>query len=141
MRVTTVDEAVARLRASGSRFTGQRRTIIEALLSSDEHHLTAEDVCRRVQAADPSIHRSSVYRTLDLLVERGIVDEVQPGQRPTVYHLPAEAHVHLVCDGCGSVGEAPLSTLGEAASRLERDHGFTLQRDGLVLRGRCARCG
>jgi Fur family ferric uptake transcriptional regulator len=140
MRATTVDEVVAQLRAGGSRFTGQRRTILEALFSSDEHHVTAEDVWGRVRQIDPSIHRSSVYRTLDLLVERGVIDEVQPGQRPTVYHLPAAAHVHLVCDGCGAVGEAPLDVLGAAADRLEDEHGFTLRRDGLVLRGRCADC-
>lgn len=140
MAVTTVDEAAALLRAGGSRFTGQRRTILEALFTSDRHHVTAEDVCRLVRRIDPTIHRSSVYRTLDLLVERGIVDEVQPGQRPAVYHLPAEAHVHLVCEGCGAVGEASLDVLGEAARRLRRDHGFTLRRDGVVLRGRCAAC-
>lgn len=135
---TTVDEAAALLRAGGSRFTAQRRTILEALFASDDHHLTAEEICQRVQQLDPTVHRSSVYRTLDLLVERGILAEVQPGQRPTVYHLPTPAHTHLVCEQCGAVDEAPPGVLETAAELLARDHGFTLSREGLVLRGRCA---
>ena len=125
------------LRAQGGRVTTCRRAILETFLGVGGH-VTAEALTARVQAAQPDVHESTVYRFLDELERLGVVDHVHLGHGPAVYHLASDAHHHLVCDGCGTVVEVPEAVFADLRSRLADDFGFTLQPRHFAVTGRGA---
>lgn len=135
----TVDELLARLRAAGVRITAPRRVVVAALAESGSH-VTAEELHERVRSSHPDVSVSSVYRTMDLLAEQGIVDHVHLGHGPAQYHLADEHHAHLVCNSCGSITELgeEMSTpfADEVAGRL----GFHLDLGHFALTGWCKNC-
>ena len=134
------DAIVQRLRRSGGRMTRPRRMVIDALASGPSHHLTAADIVAVVRAEDPEFYESTVYRTLDLLVDRGIVERVQLGRGGAVFHLPDQPHHHLVCQSCGDVLEIPATLLDELAIHLHDEFGFRLRASASTLVGSCDRC-
>ena len=128
------------LRARGGRVTTCRRAILETFLGVGGH-VTAEALTARVQATQPDVHESTVYRFLDELERLGVVDHVHLGHGPAVYHLASDAHHHLVCDRCGSVEEVPEALFAELRTRLRDDFGFTLEPRHFAVTGRCKNCG
>lgn len=135
-------EITALLRDSGGRVTAARRAVVRAVLDADHHHVTAAAVTAAVREKDPEFQESSVYRTLDRLVELGVLDHVHVGHGAAVYHLADEAHRHhhLVCDRCGTVIEVSPTLLDGVARRVARDHGFALDAGHFALSGICASC-
>ena len=138
--VEVADDIVERLRRSGGRMTRPRRMVIDALARGPGHHLTAADVIAAVRADDPEFYESTVYRTLDVLVELGVVERVHVGPGGAVFHLPHEPHHHLVCQSCGDVIEIPATLLDELAAQIRDKHGFRLRPSASTLVGSCARC-
>lgn len=93
--------------AQGLRRTKQRDVIVETVFSSDEH-FTAEELIDRVRALDASASRATVYRTLGLLVECGLLREIDLGRDQTFYDpnfLEKPQHNHLICVDCDKVVE------------------------------------
>lgn len=135
----TVDEIVDRLRAAGGRLTEPRRAVIEALLSVDDHP-TADDLAARVSVSHPSVHKSTVYRTLDALTELGLVEHVHLGHGSAVYHLTGDDTLHLMCDGCETVTHIDHSVLDASRDEIRATTGFVLQPGHFALPGLCARC-
>jgi Fe2+ or Zn2+ uptake regulation protein len=127
------------LRAQGGRVTTSRRAILETFLGMGGH-VTAEMLTAQVQASQPDVHESTVYRFLDDLERLGVVDHVHLGHGAAVYHLAADAHHHLVCDRCGAVVEVPEELFAGLRSRLHEDFGFTLQPRHFAVTGRCRTC-
>jgi len=127
------------LRARGGRVTTCRRAILETFLGVGGH-VTAEALTARVQANQPDVHESTVYRFLDELERLGVVDHVHLGHGPAVYHLASDAHHHLVCDNCGAVVEVPESLFAELRRQLNDDYGFSLQPRHFAVTGRCKDC-
>jgi Fur family transcriptional regulator, ferric uptake regulator len=135
-----LDDILDRLRRDGGRVTASRRAVIDVMLSSPSHHMTAPDVVDAVRAGHPDFHESTVYRTLERLAELGVIARIQIGPGPAVFHLSVAQHHHLVCDRCGSVAEAPAGLLDAVATRLRREHGFVLDPGATPLHGLCAAC-
>jgi Fe2+ or Zn2+ uptake regulation protein len=133
------DELLASLRGQGERVTPARRAVIEALIAADGH-LGAEDLVDVVQASVPSVHRATIYRTLDTLERFGVVVHVHLGHGRAVYHLAGDVHQHLVCDTCGDVSEAPAGLLDAVARRLRTTRGFTMHPYHFAMVGRCRQC-
>lgn len=138
--MVAADDIVERLRRSGGRMTRSRRMVIDALTRGPGHHLTAADIITAVRAEDPEFYESTVYRTLDVLVELGIVERVQLGPGGAVFHVPRQPHHHLVCQRCGAVIEIPASLLDDLAAEIRNEHGFRLRPSASTLVGSCARC-
>jgi Fur family transcriptional regulator, ferric uptake regulator len=122
----TLDDILDRLRRDGGRVTASRRAVIDAMLTSTSHHMTAADVVDAVRADHPDFHESTVYRTLERLADLGVIARIQIGPGPAVFHL--------------SVAEAPAGLLGAVAARVRRDHGFVLDPGATPLHGLCASC-
>ncbi|MEO6988799.1 MAG: Fur family transcriptional regulator [Aquihabitans sp.] len=135
-----VDQILGRLRASGGRVTRSRQQVVEVLVEGPGHHLTAPQVLDAVRLIDAQFHESSVYRTLDRLVEIGAVTRIDVSGGSTVYHLPARAHHHLVCDRCGRISGADPDLLAGVADRVRREQGFTLRDEAVTLPGLCRDC-
>jgi Fur family ferric uptake transcriptional regulator len=134
-----LEEILGRLRERGGRVTMPRRAIITALLEADDH-VTADALVDAVRSAQPEIHLSTVYRTVETLTELGVINHVHIGHGPAVYHLADDSHHHLVCDGCGAIIELPANAFDALVRRVERDYGFRLDAHHFALGGHCRNC-
>ena len=106
------------LRARGLRWTPQRRALIEVLLQSDGH-VTGAELVDRCRAADPTTVPSTVYRTLDVLEELGVVRHAHGVDGREEFHVfPVTDHGHLYCTNCHGAWEVGPD---EAGPLLERD--------------------
>jgi len=136
-----LDRIVGKLRANGARVTDARVAVLHALLDSGEHeHRTAADIVEAAQRVDPQLHRATVYRTLDLLEEIGVVEHVHVEHGAVVFHLTDERHQHLVCESCGLVLEAPIEVVNDLANELERNYRFQLHAGHSPLTGLSRDC-
>jgi Fur family transcriptional regulator, ferric uptake regulator len=135
-----VDELIDRVRGGGGRVTRARRAVLESFLEGGDHHLTAEEVAARVHARHPEIHLSTVYRSLEVFEEAGVVLHVHLGHGPSVYHLAKDLHHHAVCDRCSAVIQLPLGVLDDLAARLRAEHGFEVTGHHFAIVGRCRAC-
>jgi Fur family ferric uptake transcriptional regulator len=133
----------SRMKAAGLRLTVQRRLLARLLESADEH-LDAETVFRRARERDPQIHRATVYRTLKLLKQLGLVDELDlmhvSGDQHFYEVRPAAFHIHLVCTKCGSVEEPGGPFWEDLKRRVRQETGFRPHVMRLEMGGHCARC-
>src|SRR6187200_1915802 len=99
------------LREQGHRLTPQREVVLEAVEQLE--HATADDIQRVVSDQAPTLNLSTIYRSLALLEDLGVIQHVNLADRGTVYHSKAiPAHVHLACTRCGSVTDAQPDDFG-----------------------------
>jgi Fur family transcriptional regulator, ferric uptake regulator len=129
-----------RLRARGLRWTQQRQTVIEVLAASDGH-VTGAELVERCRARDPATTPSTVYRTLDLLEDLGLVRHGHgPNGHEEFHVLPAGEHGHLHCSECGSTWEIDERRGAAVAAALRAADGFELDIGHVTLIGRCGHC-
>ena len=111
------DAAAALLRRAGCRPTAQRLLVLQALGGGE--HVTADDVLAHARARYPSINPSTVYRTLDALVDAGIARRTDLGSERLYFEVAREhRHHHAVCQVCGAVAhlhDASLRPLEDGA--------------------------
>lgn len=134
------DQAALRttLHRHGMRMTPQRQLVLDAV--RELGHATPEQVCRRVQVTAPTVNITTVYRALDLLEELNLLRHTHLGHGAPVYSAEEHEHVHLVCHRCGTVTEAPRTSLNGLARQLDENYGFTLDSTHLALSGTCRDC-
>ncbi len=127
------------LRSRGYRVTPQRQLVLEAV--SELGHATPEEICARVQQTARGVNISTVYRTLELLEELGLVTHTHLSHGAPTYHLAAEAdHVHLVCRGCGEVTEVAPRLVDGLVTALDQELGFVTDVHHLTVFGTCRNC-
>jgi Fur family transcriptional regulator, ferric uptake regulator len=128
------------LHVTGRRLTGQRRLLLE-LIQEQEGHADAHELYRLAQQRDPRISLATVYRTLGVLRELGLVDELHLGEEHHHYELkPAAAHHHLVCLGCGRVIEFPGGLMDALEQAVAQQYGFEISEAQVDITGYCAEC-
>ncbi len=129
----------AELRAKGFRVTPQRQLVLEAV--GELGHATPDEIDGAVRQVASGVNISTVYRTLELLEELGLVQHTHLGHGAPTYSLATEDnHVHLVCRGCGHVFEVSPEILGPAVERLASEQGFRVDVGHLSVFGTCVRC-
>ena len=128
------------LRKRGYRLTPQRYMILSVIQEAEEH-LSIDQITERVQKSNPFVSLSTIYRTLELLRELGLVRENHlPGEQPRYEVAAGKAHHHLVCRRCRSVIHLDDTLLGNLNEQLQEQyhfHGLTLD---LVAAGYCDTC-
>jgi Fur family transcriptional regulator, ferric uptake regulator len=130
----------SRLRAMGQRATPQRLLILSAFERPGEH-LTADEVYCRVVERAPVVNRSTVYRTLELFRDSGIITETDLGGGVRQYELlDQDRHHHLVCQGCGAIIEIDDDLVEPLRQAIAERHGFHAEIDHLALFGHCSAC-
>ena len=130
-----------RLRAAGKRITPQRKLVLSILVGADGH-LDAHDIYARGRQRGFDLSLSTVYRTLNVLKETGVVRELHLDDEHHHYELDdRDGHSHLVCLACGRVIEVDSSAFAEAARIAGEAHGFEIARAQVELAGYCAHCG
>ncbi|MBX6358189.1 MAG: transcriptional repressor [Micromonosporaceae bacterium] len=128
------------LRKRGLRLTAQRQLVLEAVYGLG--HATPEQVHQAVTEVAAGVNITTVYRTLELLEELGLVTHTHLSHGSPTYHPVGERqHVHLVCRSCGSVDEVDPITVGPLAETLQRERGFLVDIGHVALFGLCAGCG
>jgi Fe2+ or Zn2+ uptake regulation protein len=128
------------LSAAGHRVTRQRAAILDAVCEGHGHTPIGE-IYLRARRHDPHIDRSTVYRTLRLFTELGIVVTADTGDAETYYEVAKpRPHHHLVCRQCGREIEIDHSALTAMFGQIEQQYGFHVVMDHLVLFGLCQEC-
>lgn len=127
------------LRERGLRLTAQRQLVLEAVLGLG--HATPDQVHGKVAETAAGVNISTVYRTLELLEEVGLVTHTHLSHGAPTYHAASERqHVHLVCRGCGRIDEVEPDLLGGVADSLTRSHGFQVDVGHVSFFGLCREC-
>ena len=129
----------ATLKAKGYRLTPQRQLVLDAVAALG--HGTPDEICAEVQRTAPGVNLSTVYRTLELLEELGLVTHAHLGHGAPTYHAAdGGAHLHLVCRDCGVVIETEVELADPLVVRLAEQHGFQTDVAHFAIYGRCREC-
>ncbi|MBP8001290.1 MAG: transcriptional repressor [Chloroflexi bacterium] len=133
---TTLDT----LQKQGFRLTQARRIILDTFITAGGH-LSADDLAERVHTVAPQVGRMTVYRTLELLCELGVVRPIYQGTGAAHYIFLHEGHHHhLVCNLCHQVIEFDDCALEEVAKVICGRFNFRIQGHLLELYGICPKC-
>ena len=128
------------LRSRGYRLTPQRMIVLEAIDAADQH-ISAEDIHSRARAQYPYMNISTVYRTLELLKELGLVAETDLGEGRLVYHAAGKSHHHhLVCRRCGKVQDIDEAVFERLRDVLSEKYGFDAVFEHMAIFGTCRAC-
>lgn len=136
-----VERFVGYLREHNLPVTAQRLAIADVLLTS-ERHLSAEEVAQEVSARGRAVGTATVYRTIDTLLESGLVVERDFGEGFRRFEPARDIphHEHLVCTQCGRVEEFRDERLEHMTTIVAESRGFMRQRHRLVIHGVCKDC-
>jgi len=139
-----VKEILALLREKEYKLTPQRKIIIQAFFDNMEKHLSAEDVFNIVSQDHPEIGLATVYRTLDLLAELGILKKMNFGDNKFRYEFCPEKdnhhHHHLICLNCNKVIEFEDDLLESLEALIAKRIGFHVVDHQLKVFGFCKNC-
>ncbi|MDQ3721782.1 MAG: transcriptional repressor [Actinomycetota bacterium] len=133
-----IDDLSTALRERGMRVTPQRVVLHRALRELDRH-VTADELLESVADRLPNVSLPTIYATLELLEELGMVRRVQRAGT-TLFDPRTESHHHLVCTVCGSIEDLDYDLDTAMLERAATRHGFEHERIEAVVHGRCAPC-
>ncbi len=144
MTMTARDEELTfreYLTEQGLRFTSERRMILAEVFRRHEH-FEAEDIILGLREHGFRVSRASIYRTLPLLVESGLLRSVHSDEKHSHYEhvFGHEHHDHLICTRCGKTVEFKDDGIEQTQNRVCADHGFTPVHHCLEIVGICADC-
>ena len=127
------------LRANGYRVTPQRHLVFQAV--AELHHGTPEEIYGHVHSQVEGVNLSTVYRTLEVLENVGLITHthIEHGS-PTYHEVQSQGHVHLVCRQCKAVNALAAEQVRPFVEALQRDPGFTVDLGHLAIHGMCAGC-
>lgn len=132
------------LKAKGYKLTPQRRSIVDTIIDNEGSHLTVEEIYDKVKKQCPEIGLATVYRTIVLLEELGIVYKIDLNDGCSRYELVHEGelhrHHHLICNKCGRVIEVQGDLLEDLESKIEDQYNFKIKDHSVKFFGLCDKC-
>ncbi len=123
------------LRSAGKRVTAERRLLIRII--GNNSHLDANQIYLQAKKEDPKINLSTVYRTVKVFSELGLVDSSDLGQGHDHYELSLKNHYHCICLGCGKVIEIPAFL---PLAKVGKEYNFDVVAGKVELFGYCEEC-
>lgn len=139
MEQRTTDGVIEILRGQGLRMTPQRRAIVAEIMRT-QGHISPTELARKVQGEMPGVNASTIYRTLTLLEEVGVLAHAHL-EGGAEYHRAEEAgHVHLACSNCGAEDDLSLAEAEALVRLVESHHGFHPDLTHFAISGLCADC-
>lgn len=135
----SVDDAESILRSYGCRATGTRIAVLRALLRHGGP-IDAAGLTMLAQAEGEGIHEATVYRTISVLSERGIVTHVHAGHGPSLVRLGGDHGLIAVCRDCGTITALPAAAVQRFVVEARDAIGFTLEPGHFALEGVCGGC-
>jgi Fur family ferric uptake transcriptional regulator len=139
MEPSSTDEVLDALKKRGHRMTPQRRAIVTELMSS-RGHIAPQVVAQRVRRRVPGVNASTVYRTLDLLEELGVVTHAHLESGAEYHRAFEHDHVHLTCARCGTTESLSEEETRPLKDVIVRHQGFLPDFTHFAISGLCARC-
>jgi len=130
---------VTTLKQKGLKLTPQRRLIVDVIHDNREH-LTAEEIISYVQYKMPGVHKSTIYRTLELLEETGCVFKSELGEHFIYHHAEEGHHHHLVCSKCGKTIDCEEDLFAPVEKSLREKYSFQINFKHVVMNGLCENC-
>lgn len=130
---------VSELRARGHRLTPQREAIIDAVLKA-KGHIVPVELARTVQRRMSAVNPSTVYRTLTLLEELGVLKHAHLEYGPEYYRATSEDHVHLRCANCGANDDLSMDEAERLKELVHAHAGFLADLSHFAISGLCADC-
>ena len=130
---------MAFLEQKNLRITSQRRAIIDTVFGTDQH-FNAEQLLAWARKIDPSVSRATVYRTLPLLTESGLVHEMDFGKDYKIYdpnYADHPNHNHIICDDCDKVVEFESDQLDTLENEISKNLGFHVKTQQLRINASC----
>lgn len=128
-----------RLRGSGFRITPQRQLVLEAVERLG--HGTPEEILAEVQQTAAGVNLSTVYRTLEVLEDVGLVTHAHIGHGAPTYHsVEDHVHFHIVCDVCARVESVSSELAQSLVAALDREFGFETDVAHVAIQGTCRDC-
>jgi len=136
-----LQETQNRIQSQGGRMTAQRRLILESLQGMHSHP-TAEELHAVVSAKDPSLHLSTVYRTLRWLEQEELIKTHFFGDERQERFDPAHPmeHYHFICNSCKKILEFDSLLVNTIKAQFELHSGAYVETGSVVLHGTCAKC-
>ena len=133
------DELASRLHSLGYRLTPQRQLVLQAVEKLG--HATPDEILAEVQQHASAVNVSTVYRTLEVLEELGLVRHAHLSDRAPTYHSVTDhEHFHLVCRNCHRVVSVDPEVVAPFAARLREEQGFVIDVGHLAIFGECVEC-
>ena len=133
-----IEELVNSLREEGFRITPQRIAIVEYLLKTDDHP-SAEHIHKIVQKRYPMVSLSTVYKTLDLLKEKKLVNEIKV-EGEARFDAHTDEHINLVCMNCGKIDDIDEDSIKEIQTKVARKSKYMILKSNFELFGYCNNC-
>jgi len=124
----------------GHPVTAQRRLLL-GLIREAGGHIDAKEIYRRAISKDEYISLATVYRSLRLFKELGLVDEIRLGELGCYYEIKQSVeHQHLVCKCCGKIMEFESPLIGKLVDEVQHERDFKVTKAELYLEGYCREC-
>ena len=117
-----------------------QRAVILAEVESYEGHLTAGEIFERVRRRYPTIAYGTVYRTLHLLAEHGLIQELTFADQASRFDKRVDRHDHVHCNACGVIVDVDVPVALMATHVAEEQSGFSLINHHTVFNGLCPEC-
>jgi len=133
-----LETIVTSLREEGFRVTPQRIAIVEYLLKTEDHP-SAEMILKVVRKKYPMVGRSTVYKTLDLLREKKIVNEIEV-EGEARFDAHTENHINVVCIKCGNIDDISEESLKGIMIKAARKSKYKILKGNFELHGYCSNC-
>jgi len=128
------------MRQHGYKLTPQRRAVVQVVTSSNDH-LTPTDIHEKIRDVYSGTGLVTIYRTLEILTELGLICEVHSGGSCRSYAMGSrQHHHHLICSGCGTVVDFTGHYLDGLEKNLSEDSGFRIDGHLLEFIGLCSKC-
>jgi Fur family transcriptional regulator, ferric uptake regulator len=135
----TSEEMVSALRARGLRMTPQRRAIVAEVMRA-KGHISPAVLARKVQTQMPGVNASTIYRTLSLLEEAGVLSHAHLESGPEYHRAEEAGHVHLTCTNCGAEDDLSIEEAAALVRLIEHHRGFSPDLTHFAIGGLCADC-
>lgn len=141
---SVIDELKEQLKRNGYKLTTQRRVILDTIIENLDKHLSIEDIFDLVKKKYPEIGLATVYRTIQLFEELGIIYKLNFDDGRSRYELYHDKenhqHHHLICLNCGAIFEVEEDLLEDLEARIEKDKDFEIVDHSVRFFGYCKNC-
>ncbi|SNX55328.1 Fur family transcriptional regulator [Thermoanaerobacterium sp. RBIITD] len=138
-----IDDIKESLKRKGFKLTTQRRAILDVIIENREKHLSSEEIYDLVKEKYPEIGLATVYRTLQLFDDLGVIYKLNfddGRSRYELYHNEDHQHHHLICLKCGSVIEMEGDLLENLEEAIESTKNFEIVDHNVKFFGYCSKC-
>ena len=132
------NQVIDLLKEEGFRITPQRTAIVDYLLKTEDHP-SAEVIHNIVKKRYPMVSLSTVYKTLDLLKEKSLVNEIEV-EGEARFDAHTDEHINLVCMNCGKIEDIDEESLKEIQVKAAKKSKYLILKSSFELLGYCSVC-